>query len=183
MTDQVPQQDELTVLKNRATAMGIAFHPNIGVDKLREKVNAALTESAPEQDAPATDSTSGETAAQRRARLKREASKLIRVRVTCMNPLKREHEGEIFTAGNAMVGSFKKYVPFNADDGWHIPQIIYNQLTQRQCQVFYTERDARGNTTRKGKLIREFNVEVLPPLTEAELKELAQRQAMARSVD
>ena len=81
-----------------------------------------------------------------------------------------------------VVGTFKKYVPFNADEGWHVPRIIYEQLKDRECQVFTTVRDSRGNSTRKGKLIKEFAIEVLPNLTEEEIKELAQRQAMAKSV-
>ena len=56
---------------------------------------------------------------------------------------------------------------------------INQQLLQRQCQVFYTKKDSKGNKSRVGKLIKEFSVEVLPPLTERELKDLAQRQAMA----
>ena len=117
-----------------------------------------------------------------RAALQKSASELMRIRVTCMNPAKKEWEGEIFTVGNAVVGTFKKYVPFNADEGWHVPRIIYEQLKDRECQVFTTVRDSRGNSTRKGKLIKEFAIEVLPNLTEEEIKELAQRQAMAKSV-
>ena len=74
-------------------------------------------------------------------------------------------------------------IPFNAEEGWHVPKIIYNQLVQRECQVFYTVKNARGQSTRKGKLIKEFAIEVLPQLTEKELTELARRQAMAKAVD
>jgi hypothetical protein len=38
----LPIPDELTSLKARADLMGITYHPSIGVDKLREKVQAAL---------------------------------------------------------------------------------------------------------------------------------------------
>src|SRR5690606_32581434 len=130
----------------------------------------------------ASGPVSGESENARRLRKKREAEELVRIRVTCMNPAKKEWEGEIFTAGNSTVGTFKKYVPFNADDGWHVPRIIYNQIIQRQCQVFYSVKDERGNSIRKGKLIKEFAVEVLPQLTKEELQELARRQAMAKSV-
>ena len=77
----------------------------------------------------------------------------------------------------------KKFVPFNADDGWHVPYVIYQQLKERQCQIFQTATDARGNKVRKGKLIKEFAIEVLPPLTKEELEELARRQAMAKAID
>ena len=49
--------------------------------------------------------------------------------------------------------------------------------------MFYTATDARGNKVRKGKLIKEFAIEVLPPLTKEELEELARRQAMAKAID
>ena len=178
--------DELTTLKARADQMGLSYHPSIGVEKLRDKINAAVSAEGPvaeeEEDVPvvAAKVAAKETQNELRVRKKREASELVRIRVTCMNPMKKEYEGEIFTVSNSVVGTFKKYVPFNADDGWHVPRIIYNQLVQRQCQVFTTVKDGRGNKVRKGKLIKEFAVEVLPPLTPAELKELAQRQAMAR---
>ena len=116
-------------------------------------------------------------------RRRKEANELIRIRVTCMNPNKREWDGEIFTTGNSTLGTLKKYVPFNADEGWHVPRAIYNQIIERQCQIFVTKKDSRGNTTKEGKLIKEFAVEVLPNLTVEELEELARKQAMARSID
>ena len=76
----------------------------------------------------------------------------------------------------------KKYVPFNADDGWHVPNIIYETMKERQCQVFTSSKTKNGVTMRQGKLIKEFAIEVLPPLTEEELKDLAQRQALAQSI-
>lgn len=180
---QVTAQDELNALKSRADMMGISYHPSIGLEKLREKVNAALTGAAEKTEEPAVVDPTAETEGQRNSRLKKEASKLVRVRVTCMNPAKKEWEGEIFSVGNAVVGSFTKYVPFNIDEGWHIPQMIYQMIKDRECQIFYTITDSRGNKTRKGKLVKEFSVEVLPPLTKEELHELAQRQAMSNSIE
>ena len=178
---QATAQDELAALKARADMLGLTYHPSIGVEKLREKVNAALAPPAeePKVEAEAVEETVGA----RNARLKREASKLVRIRVTCMNPAKKEWEGEIFSVGNAVVGSFTKYVPFNTEDGWHVPAMILQMIQDRQCQVFYTVTDQRGNKSRKGKLIKEFSVEVLPPLTAEELHDLAQRQAMSNSID
>ena len=169
----LPVVDELTALKARADMMGVKYHPSISLEKLKEKITAHMNA---EEGKPVAEPEMD------RAALQKSASELMRIRVTCMNPAKKEWEGEIFTVGNAVVGTFKKYVPFNADEGWHVPRIIYEQLKDRECQVFTTVRDSRGNSTRKGKLIKEFAIEVLPNLTEEEIKELAQRQAMAKSV-
>lgn len=176
------QQAELESLKARADLLGVSYHPSIGADKLRAKI-AEATANREDQTSNEEVKVEEETIAQRRLRKKREASELVRIRVTCMNPAKNEWEGEIITAGNSLVGTFKKFVPFNAEDGWHVPRIIYNQLKNRQCQVFTTVKDSRGNKVRKGKLIKEFAIEELPPLSAIELKELAQVQAMKRSVD
>lgn len=180
---EMTAQDELAALKSRADMMGISYHPSIGLEKLREKVNTALTGAAEKTEEPAVVDPTAETENQRNTRLKREASKLVRIRVTCMNPAKKEWEGEIFSVGNAVVGSFTKYVPFNVDEGWHVPQMIYQMIKDRECQIFYTVADSRGNKTRRGKLVKEFSVEVLPPLTKEELQELAQRQAMSNSIE
>lgn len=174
--------DELTSLKARADLLGVKFHPSISLDKLRDKVNASVTV-AEVAEPEVTAEASEETVTQRRLRKRKEANELLRIRVACMNPAKKEWEGELFTAGNSLVGSFTKFVPFDTEDGWHVPRIIYEQIVQRQCQVFNTVRDARGNSSRKGKLIREFSIEVMPQLNEKELTELARRQAMAKSVD
>lgn len=178
-------QDELTVLKARADKMGISYHPSIGVDKLKEKIKASLSDEPVEavEDEVAETVTEVKVKKKSKGELKKEASKLVRIRVTCMNPNKKEWEGEIFTVSNAVVGTFKKYVPFNTEEGYHVPHIIYEQLKERKCQIFQTVRDSRGNKSRKGKLINEFSIEMLPPLTPAELQELARKQAMANSVD
>lgn len=174
--------DELAALKSRADLLGVKYHPSISLEKLREKVNASVVTDEPVV-VTSVAVLEEETVAQRRLRKRREANELIRVRVTCMNPAKKEWEGELFTAGNSLVGSFTKFIPFNADEGWHVPRIILNQVQERNCQIFVTTRDDRGNSTRKGKLIREFAVEVMPSLTPQELNELARRQAMAKSTD
>ena len=175
---------ELENLKVRADKLGVKFHPSISADKLREKIKAAQAEgegeTAEKPEAKQATDTVEESPAAKKLRLKREGLKLVRVRITCMNPAKKEWEGEIFTVSNNAVGTVKRYVPYNVEDGWHVEQILLNQLRERQCQIFVTDKDSRGNKIRKGKLIREFAIEVLEPLTEEELRDLAQRQAMAK---
>lgn len=180
-TAEVVQQDELSTLKARADLLGISYHPSIGVEKLREKLAVALEDNEPKSEGTGIGARA-ESADQKRLRLLQEATKLVRIRVTCMNPAKKEWEGEIITVGNNIVGTLKKYIPFNADEGWHVPNMMYEVLKERMCQVFVSTKTKNGVTIRQGKMIKEFAIEVLPPLTEEELKDLAQRQAMAKSV-
>lgn len=186
-TEEVTMQDELAALKERADLMKISYHPSIGLEKLREKVNKAIESSGDadeEQEAPAEPKKAGkETPTERTKRLQEQALKLVRIRLTCMNPAKKDWNGEIFSVGNNAVGTVKKFVPFNADEGWHVPHIMYEMIRDRQCQVFTTVKTKHGVSVRQGKLIKEFAVEVLPDLTEQELKELARRQAIAKNTD
>jgi hypothetical protein len=176
-------QDELASLKSRADLLGVPYHPSIGLEKLREKVNATIEQTGdPVAEPVAPTAAPVETDGQYRARKKKEANELVRVRVTCMNPAKAEWDGEIFTAGNSLVGSFTKYVPFNNDEGWHVPRIVYNMMRDRMCQIFVAVKDSRGNTSRQGKLIKEFGIEVMPELTGEELAELARRQAANHAI-
>jgi hypothetical protein len=192
--NELPKVDELTTLKGRADVMGVKYHPSIGIDSLRAKINAALDgkpdpdtaagapvpTAAPDLAKPAD--AAAETLGQKKARIKREASELVRINVQCMNPAKKEWDGEIFTTGNANIGTFKKFVKFNTTEGWHVPRIILNMLRARECQTFYDETvkvAGREQKVRRGRLIREFAIEVLDPLTQTELDKLARLQVMA----
>jgi hypothetical protein len=194
MSEEIEQQqpteveiDELATLKARADMMGIKYHPSTGVDKLKAKIDLKLAGKEEEPEVKAkpkskeypegyvTDAEFQDEAFRLR---KQTAGKLIRVRVTCMNPSKKEWDGEIISVGSSKIGTYKKFVKFNTEEGWHIPFIIYEYLKEKKCAMYHTVQDNKGNKVRKSKLVNEFNIEVLPALTKEELKDLAQRQAM-----
>lgn len=105
---------------------------------------------------------------------------LKRCLIQCMNPAKREWPGETISVGSAKHGTFKKFIPFNGEP-YHVPKIIYDHLKERQCTVYRTEKDHRGNDRRVGHLINEFNIADLPDLTPVELEELRTKQQMAKA--
>lgn len=111
---------------------------------------------------------------------RRNANRLVRVRVTCMNPNKKNWMGEILSVGSAKMGTIKKFVPFNAEEPYHVPYAIYQLLKERQCRIGTTVKLPNGQEVNRYKLINEFAVEVMPPLTQDELEKLKQRQAMAK---
>jgi len=172
MTDEIENtKDELETLKERADKLGISYHPNISLAKLKSKVNAAVEEDVPTKEAPVELSKK-----QRRMQLVKEQTAQIRIRVTCMDQNKKAWQGTLITASNSASGTHKKYIPF--DVAWHVPKIIYNVLKNKKHLVFYTEK-INGNQVTRSKQVNTYAIEVLPPLTPKELKELAQRQAMA----
>ena len=101
-----------------------------------------------------------------------------------MNPLKKAMQGEVFTVSNSIIGTYRKFVPYNieSEEGWMVPQIMLNMLRERQFNNVRYERK-NGINVPKANLVKEFAIEVLPQLTQKELTEMARRQAMAKSVD
>lgn len=170
MTDIIDDAPtELDTLKECATTMGIKFHPSISLEKLRDKVNEVLTPTVTE---PAASTKTTKIAEARKA-----ATALVRVNVVCMNPAKKEWPGEIFITGNSQIGTIKKFVQFDTTDGYHIPKIIFDMIKSKKFQMFKTEVTKNGVAKRVGMLANEFAIEELPPLTEAELADLAKQQA------
>ena len=114
----------------------------------------------------------------------RNALKLIRVIVRSNNPLKRDHSGDIFTVGNKSLNGgkpVKKYIPYNNEDGWHIPNILYEHLMAAECQIF-KKVTRNGQEFMEPTNIKAFNIEVLPPLTEEEIQQLAIKQKATGSI-
>jgi hypothetical protein len=166
---------ELEVLKGRADDIGLEYHPSIGVDKLRVKVDAALKPKATSSQVKAINKMEA------RQEFVKVAKKLKRVRIVNMNPNKRESKGEYITVANKMVGTIKRFVPFDVD--WHIENFIYEVLHSRKFRITREIPDGKGGKTTKNSFIPEFNIEVLGDLTKKELEELAADQAKRGAID
>jgi len=164
---------EIDTLKERADQMGIPYHPSIGLEKLREKVNARLN---------GTPETEAETVMQQQEKARKKANKLVRIRISNMNPAKKAWPGEIISVSNDIIGCVKKYIPFNAENGWHVPQVLLGVLNDRVYPAYYAV-TVNGQSVKRRKLLKEFSIEILPNLTKAELLELAKTQAQNKDVD
>jgi len=108
------------------------------------------------------------------------ALKLVRVVVTPNDPLMASYPGLIFTVGVSGINNgrmIKKFVPFNNEEGWHVPQIILNQIIGAEMQKFKTVTRPNGEKVLEPYITKKFNVRELPPLTPKELERLAAAQA------
>lgn len=198
MSDQETETlpNELDMLKARARMMAIPFSNNIGIDALRAKVNAKIdgeeipgdaTDSDPQVNAldptGADAPPKGETVQEMRTRLLLESTKLVRLRITNLDPKKKDLPGEIISVGNEFIGTIKKYVPFGeaTDNGYHVPHIIYEELKSRQFLNIRTSKKA-GQINVESSWAREFALEVLDPLTPEELARLAASQAAGNNI-
>lgn len=188
MTETITTPTELDALKQRAEQMGIAFHPSIGVEALREKVNAKLND-APEPVQNITVNVQTEftpspaalkmAEEQNKNYIRKQALRLVRVNITCMNPNKKEWDSEMFSVQNDIL-SAKRVVPFNTD--WHVEQCILDMIEDRVCTAFKTRKDQYGRIHTDPYQIKEFAVRILPPLSEDELEDLRHQQAIRGGV-
>lgn len=206
MTDQTNQTPELTdeqkaerlkMLKSRADLMGITYSNNISYETLKERIDTKMAgeQAATVQDA--NDVIDGATKQISRAlgedlenlspneRLRREQLALVRCRITNLDPRKKDLPGEIFTVANRVLGTIRKFIPYGeqTENGYHIPRILYNELNARKFNHIAVKKDPRTKTeVPTSKWVKEFALEILPPLTEEELQQLATAQIAAGSV-
>lgn len=170
--------DELTLLKRQARAMGIPFSNNIGVETLRAKIKAVM-EGEAEKEKTLEDQAA--EALQKkpvkklslRERLRRENLALVRVRVTNLDPKERDLPGEIFTVANEYVGTVRKYVHFNVP--WHVPKCIYKMMRNAKFLNIRVYKQA-GREIVETSWAPKYSIEVLPQLTKEELQKLAVAQ-------
>lgn len=178
---EVPKRPRIEMLKERATQLGITYSPNIGEETLSRKIQAHLEgqnaeEKIQEKEQEVEQPSTNLTVDQKRALKRKEAMKLVRVVVHPMDPLRSQLEGEIITGGNSVVGTVSKYVPFNNENGYYIPQILFNILKDRKYLAHYTVTDSKGNEINRHRLAPAFNIVTLPDLSEKELARLAADQ-------
>lgn len=174
----VETKDELSLLKQRADLMGITYSNNIGVEKLKERIAEATPPDEPEPEEKVKDALS------ERQEFIREATKLVRLRITNNNPAKREMPGEIFTVANGAIGTIRKYIPYDhtSEVGYHVPNVIYKMLKRKTYNSLVSRRNEQGVPIKESVVRKEFNLEVLDPLTKEELDKLAQDQRAAGRV-
>ena len=197
--------NELDLLKQKADLMGISYKSNIGVEALKAKINAKLDGNPDPDEGSGEGSADGEsdgeqagTKAQAHAAGPRKKTKaeieqdtrdamqkdqmaLVRVRISCLNPLKASIKGEIITVANKYLGTVRKFVPFGeaTDNGYHLPRVLLNELKARKFNSVTTKKGPNGQLLPSQRLVPEFAIEELEPLTQAELDKLASAQLAA----
>ena len=187
--------DELTLLKERAKQMGIPFSNNISLETLRKRIADKMEgKDEPEVNPLAGDSEiAAITAAPKkldakqnalalRKLMQREQMKMVRVRITNMDPKKKDLPGEIWTVSNEYLGNVRKMIPYGeqTDEGFHIPYCLFRLLQSKRFLHIRTVKDrVTGQERQEKQWVKEFSLDVLPDLTKEELARLAAAQAAA----
>ena len=192
------EQKDLQQLKIDAISIGMIagkdFPYNINKENLLIKVGeyqetlaaayaAKMAKQAPRKPLPTNlpvTAPPNETKNMRRARMVKEARRNRRVVIVCNNPDKREWDGEVMSCGNSFIGQTKKFVPFNTDTPYHVPQILLDMVLDRKCSVYKTIKDKFNNESQKQGLIKEFSVTYVDELTRDEHKDIATLQQLEK---
>ena len=187
--------DELALLKERAKQMGIPFSNNISLETLRKRISVKMEGKEEPEVNPLTGDVeiaaitsapkkldAKQNALALRKMMQRDQMKLVRVRITNMDPKKKDLPGEIWTVSNEYLGNVRKMIPYGeqTDEGFHIPYCLFRLLQSKRFLHIRTVKDRVTGVERQEKQwVKEFSLDVLPDLTKEELARLAAAQAAA----
>lgn len=122
----------------------------------------------------------------RRQVVRTQALRLVRVKITNVDPNDVQLSGGIITAMNQYTGKVSKYIPYGeeSENGYHVPQILLNVL---KAQKFALRKEIKGGQfgvkKYKTTMVHKFNIEVLPNLNTEELRNLADHQRASHAID
>lgn len=190
-TEALPVVDEKAMLMQRARLMGLNVSNNIGLETLRQRIQDHLDGKEKEKPVatplvdPALPKNEPGKTPSLRQHLYNDAMKLVRIRITNLDPKKKDLHGEIITVANEHLGTVKKFVPYGevTDNGYHVPNCIYMLLKNRKFLNIRTRKDKSGQITVEQNWAQEFAIEVLPPMTQEELDQLKTAQLASGSLN
>ena len=166
----------LPELREIADELGLEYMKNISAKRLIELLEAddAAAEGTP---TPTVKKVKALTPAE----IRKSMDKLVRCRVSSSDPMYHGRNGVTLQ----IVNKYKtvgKFIPF--DTVWHMPEPIHEALKRRTWREtkFITDK-VTGNKVPKTTMRPSFVIELLPDLTEKELKALASEQAARGSLD
>lgn len=174
-------------LKVRAEELGLSYNSNIKTDALAELITNAENGLTPEIVAAAKEAeevakklvaekpvevvveNKAKTVGQVKAEARKNALKLVRCVVASMDKDKADLSGEIISCGNSMTGMIKKFIPFGKE--WHVPTVILETLKDKKMLMTRDRRTDKG-TVKEHYEVSQYNVQILPDLTQEELNRL-----------
>jgi len=171
-------------LRAELKAKGVELHHKTGTQKLKETLASVLdgTYTSPDENPDVQESSVKRlTEKEHESKLTKtqKAMRLRRIVVVPNDNLMSTYPGLIFTVGSSSINKgrmIKKYVPFNNEDGWHVPQVIVDQIENAEMQKFKTVKMPNGEKQLQPYIAKKFNVQILDPLTKKEMEALAAAQ-------
>lgn len=185
---EVTEADQaIASLKKQADRMGISYKSNTSVATLQKLIKERLEAPIGGEDSPEPDASKGTTSEKQLTKGElaeanyKESMKLVRVIITPMEATKASNlESEMFCAGNSVVGTVKRTIPFGVE--WHVEQILINSIQEKKYQMFISKKNHLGVDTVSARMVPAYSITVLDPLTKEELDKLADLQLRTGSL-
>lgn len=185
---EVTEADQaIASLKKQADRMGISYKSNTSIATLqkliKERMEAPIggEDSTEPTTAGSTDSKKQLTKGELAEANYKEAMKLVRVIITPMEATKATNlESEMFCAGNSLVGTVKRTIPFGVE--WHVEQILINSIKEKKYQMFVSKKNHLGVDVVSARMVPAYSITTLDPLTQEELDKLADLQLRTGSL-
>lgn len=185
---EVTEADQaIASLKKQADRMGISYKSNTSVATLQKLIKERMEAPIGGEDSPepktagGTDSKKQLTKGELTEANYKEAMKLVRVIITPMEATKASNlESELFCAGNSLVGTVKRTIPFGVE--WHVEQILINTIKEKKYQMFVSKKNHLGVDVVSARMVPAYSITTLDPLTQEELDKLADLQLRTGSL-
>ena len=211
--ESVSQITAIEDARKLATELGVKFSGNTGLETLKTKLIEVLNvmEATPTtinfggddeeievakapvkvkeptvSDLLKMDATLEKNPNVRRQIIRAQALRMVRCKISNLDPNDSMLSGAIISVQNKYTGKVAKYVPFGeeSDNGYHIPQIIYDFLKSQKFALRKEKKGGRfGVKTYTTSMVNKFAIEVLPPLTRKEIQDLAAHQRASQAID
>lgn len=174
MTEELTMT-ELQSVKEIAANMGLKVGNMKNVDKIKAMIAEANEPAEPKVTVDASK-------ASKRAALKKEKMKLVRVRITPMSPFERQLQNTRVAMSNNLLGDVHRVIPFERD--WHVEECLLAQLRQRKYRKRIEETSpSTGRKVYRNEFLPAYGIVELPPLKKAELDALAADQKARNAID
>lgn len=170
-------------LRKNGKVFGLEFAPNLSTAKMHQMLMEAKALIILDEPDALVEAARPQSEHERRNAKKLENLKLVRIRISCLNPNKAGLPGEILTVHSDVVGTVKKYIPYNeAGEAYHVPHMLLKAMKRKRfLQIKDPPKGSRSSPTTK--LVPEYGIEILPDLTKKELEDLKRAQGAAQAAD
>lgn len=150
------------------------------------QVNKSVRRQKPKIDLLTVDPSTIQDTSLRREAIRAQALRLVRVRLRNLDPNDSSVTGAIISVQNKYTGKVSKLIPFGdeTENGYHIPWMLYEHLKNWKFPLRKEVKSGRfGVKAYKTVMTNKFSVEILPPLTMQEIRELGVLQRASQSID
>lgn len=176
---ETAEENTRAYLIQQADVLGLNYPKNIPTEKLKQIVGNKLKQVNSEK----------KTTNKKAADQFKDMRALVRIKIHVLNPAKQNWTGEFFSVGNDVIPTVTRFIPYNSEGGiWHVERIFIDMLKSRKYTYMPEFSSSSKDPKKYGvdynsiKLLPEFSIEELPPLTKEELEDLGAMQAANGSI-